>query len=66
MQALEQLYQQSPTAAIILGVLFIVVVFTLVMWVRDLRGTSNWRPHTPYEPPRPHDQERDRTRKARR
>jgi hypothetical protein len=52
LQELERLYQQSPTAAIILGGLIAVTVCVAVLWLLDLRGKTNWKPHTEYEPPR--------------
>ena len=56
-RALEQLFQQQPIAAIILGALFLVVVCALILWLLDIRGSTNWKPHTEYEPPRPKDRE---------
>ena len=52
-QALEGLYQQSPLAAIILGGLIVVIVCAAVIWLLEIRGKTNWKPHEPYRPPRP-------------
>ena len=58
------MYQQSPTAAIILGGLIAVTVCVAVLWLLDLRGKTNWKPHTEYEPPRMERREPSETRQT--
>lgn len=51
-QALEALYQQSPLAGVILGVIFVALVSVVILWLLDLRGSTSWKPEIDYEPPR--------------
>ena len=59
-QALEGLYQQSPLAGIVLGGLILVILCVVVVWLLEIRGKTNWKPHEPYRPPQPDTRERER------
>ncbi|MGE3269239.1 MAG: hypothetical protein AB7P40_10855 [Chloroflexota bacterium] len=59
MRALQQLYQQDPIAAAVVGVVLVVIVSAVVLWLLDLRGNAGWKPDLEYKPPQFKDRERD-------
>jgi hypothetical protein len=59
-QAFERLLQTQPLAATIICVLLVLMLSACIIWLLDIRGNTNWKPHTPYEPPRPKKRELDR------